>query len=117
MPLSLRILLFPTLLVLFGCSSRFADLCEQAANCEGGGDDDIDACIASAEGEEEIASIRGCEREFDAYYDCVENNATCLRDDGTGRGSLWETFSSSTFEDLCREPGAGLDRCSYEVAP
>lgn len=116
MPLNLRILLFPTLLVLFGCSSRFADLCERAADCEGGGDDEIDACIISAESDEEVASVYGCDDEFDAYYDCVDRSSSC-RDDFSGENS-WSTYDSSAGEDACDERRVRIATCtSPEVAP
>lgn len=101
---NLQSLLIPLLVVLAGCSSRFADLCDQAASCEGGNDDDIEACIIDAEGDADVAAAHGCEDQFDAYFDCVERGAACDR--SLASDPYWGSRCDAELERLyaCTRP-------------
>jgi hypothetical protein len=69
----------PILLVLTGCSS-YGALCEAAGECDNSNDLDIEACVNAFETEAEVASIYGCDEEFDEYVICLEEEGRC-RDD------------------------------------
>lgn len=70
----------PMLLVLTGCSS-YGALCEAAGECDNSNDLDIEACVSAFETEAEVASIYGCDEEFDEYVICLEEEGRCRDDD------------------------------------
>jgi len=59
-----------------GCRS-FSDYCSEANQCVDGNDKDLDACTVEAQHQEELAIELGCSSEFDAYFDCLEEEAEC----------------------------------------
>ena len=65
------------LLSLSHCSSTYSTLCEKQKDCEGGNDNDVDACIESLRGAEEVAAAYDCSDAFDKQVDCVESKAAC----------------------------------------
>ena len=67
-----------------GCNDLHGVLCEAAAKCGSGGDEEIDACIAKLDGEAEVAAIYGCDDLWDDFVTCMDETATC--DDQELRG-------------------------------
>lgn len=68
------------LLALTGCSS-YGALCEAAAECDNSNDLDIEACENDFATEAEVASIYGCDEEFDELVICFEEEGRCRDDD------------------------------------
>jgi hypothetical protein len=66
------VLMAVALTALASCGSRFSDYCEAQAQCVGGNDADIDACIASSEGEADVAAAYDCSDAFDRVVDCLD---------------------------------------------
>ncbi len=62
---------------LGGCGSQFRKYCQAEADCEGGNDKDVDACIAQANGAEESASAYDCSDAFSKLADCYERTGNC----------------------------------------
>ena len=81
-----------------GCSS-YDSFCKDAIDCEGGNDQDEEACVISLDAEEEIADIQGCSDDYAELFDCVEENSHCTGD------NRW------TDEDKCKEKQDKLNRC------
>jgi hypothetical protein len=69
-----------------GCGNAHGALCEEAASCGGGGDEEIDACIVDLDGKAEVASIYGCEDDWDDFLACMEDSAECQNDELRGCG-------------------------------
>ena len=78
-----------------GCA-RFAGYCTDAMDCERGNDNDYDACEIALKADADRADNWGCSDEFDALFDCEENESYC---DGHDQ---WTTAT------------AGGDRCDIE---
>ncbi len=68
------------LATLVGCDGAYSDLCLEADDCENGNQEDIDACIQGLETEEDVASLHGCDQEWDDLIDCALNNNDCDND-------------------------------------
>lgn len=66
-----------------GCSS-YEDYCTELVDCVGGNDQDTEVCVIQQDLAEEVADIEGCLEDYEALFDCVEENATC---DGTTWGA------------------------------
>jgi hypothetical protein len=66
--------------------SKFDDPCVQEKDCEGGNDNDVEACVELARGLENVADAYDCGDPFDKYTDCLKQKATC-RDVGGGKKS------------------------------
>lgn len=64
------------LLALPACS-KYSDFCEKQSDCEGGNDNDIDACVEASRGEEDVADAYDCSDEYDDLFECVDENASC----------------------------------------
>ena len=79
-----------------GCGNRYADYCEADAQCRGGNDADIDACVAQVTAAEDIAAAYECSDAFDKLADCSERTGTC--DD--------QSYSTS-----CDDENEALGRC------
>lgn len=80
---------------MVGCSA-FGDLCQQQADCEGGNDADVDACIAETNGQAEVAAAYDCSDAFDKLSDCIEASGRC---------------SDGKFETDCGSESAALGAC------
>jgi hypothetical protein len=59
-----------------GCGG-YGSFCTDAMDCARGNDNDIEACELAFEHDEEIASIYGCDQEWDDYYLCLEERSDC----------------------------------------
>jgi hypothetical protein len=71
-----------------GCGGPDIDaLCQEQEKCIGGNEADINACIAAFEGGDELASDIGCGDEFDEFWTCQQENASC-RDVNTGANCM-----------------------------
>lgn len=64
-------------LALTGCSSQIQAYCEAKAECRGGNDKDIDACVAENEGAQDAASAYDCSEPYDKLADCIESKGKC----------------------------------------
>lgn len=93
-----RTLLLATAVALAaaGCAS-FGSYCEDAAACEGGNEADQEACTLRLERDEDRATARACEEDFDAYFECLEDSSECV--DGVYDGSA------------CAEEGETIGEC------
>jgi hypothetical protein len=60
-----------------GCGPDIGAICEAREACIGGNDADIDACIASYDGQRDLAYDIGCGDEFDAVTTCSEPLLEC----------------------------------------
>ncbi|MDI3290270.1 hypothetical protein [Polyangium sp. 15x6] len=60
-----------------GCAPDIADLCERQEACYGGNEADIDACIATYEGQRDTAYGIGCGDEFDTFVACTDPLLEC----------------------------------------
>lgn len=63
-----------------GCGS-YSALCEAAAECNRANDLDVEACVSNFETEAEVASIYGCEEEWDLLVICIEDEGSCEDDE------------------------------------
>ncbi|AKT37870.1 hypothetical protein [Chondromyces crocatus] len=60
-----------------GCGRGYSAFCEEMMDCQRGNDADIEACIIELERQEEIASIYGCDDDWDRAFTCVEEESHC----------------------------------------
>lgn len=93
------------MLALFGtgCHSTYYSFCESQQQCSGGNDKDIDACVQSAQGQEEIAEAYDCEDAWDKYVDCIKDKASC-------KNGSYDTSSCKTESDAlssCKKAASG----------
>ena len=86
-----------------GCHSTYYSYCESRQQCEGGNDKDIDACVQSAQGEEDVASAYDCSDAFDKYVDCFKAKGSCKNGnyDLSGCSSEAQAYSS------CKKAASG----------
>jgi hypothetical protein len=83
-----RYLFFPWLvlsaLAAAGCGGPdFEAICDEQEKCSGGNEKDLEACVVAFEGFADVADDIGCTDEFDAYFTCSQEHASC-RDVPTG---------------------------------
>jgi hypothetical protein len=69
-----------SLITLGGCGASIGELCDLAAQCEGGNDFDYDACEIRFNELADQASVRNCNDEYDAWLECYEQEARCNDD-------------------------------------
>lgn len=81
-----------------GCGPDFEKLCSESRACEGGNDDDEKACVVEMDFGRDVADILGCTSEFDAYYDCLIEHASCRMD---SYGQLCTTTSQCGLDAEC----------------
>jgi hypothetical protein len=84
------------LLLLTACGNSYGDRCAAAIQCSGGNDRDVDACIAKADGAENVAAAYDCSDAYFKLVDCVDNTSTC-RD--------------KHFENNCKDQSDALNTC------
>ena len=65
---------------LSGCGVSIDAYCEDAALCENGNQLDEEACNISFDAEEERGALKGCDAEFDAYFECIGDFSRCNDD-------------------------------------
>lgn len=65
------------LAALFGCGGSIGGYCNAAANCEGGNDLDEEACNVRLNETADVADLKNCGSEFDAYLTCLDENSRC----------------------------------------
>lgn len=65
------------LILLTGCGSAYGDRCDAAVQCSGGNDKDVDACVATLNGSEQVAAAYDCSDAYFKYADCVDRTGTC----------------------------------------
>ena len=69
--------------IAVGCGPDLQSICEQAEDCHGGNEKDVEACVVQMETEQELVDDIGCSDEYDEYMECYEGSAEC-RDGGPG---------------------------------
>ena len=73
-----RILLIAlALTALAGCGSKFQTYCQNQADCSGGNDKDVDACVAGIEGQKDVAAAYDCSDAFDKAVACYDSTGHC----------------------------------------
>ncbi|NUQ71947.1 MAG: hypothetical protein HUU21_00010 [Polyangiaceae bacterium] len=80
-PQILALLLGSLAFGLSGCGPDITAICEATEDCEGGNEQDIEACVAYYEYQAEYASIEGCDGELDELLACSETVADCQSND------------------------------------
>lgn len=65
------------LLLLTACGSSYGDRCAAQIQCSGGNDRDVDACVATLNGAEQVAAAYDCSDAYFKYTDCVDKTSTC----------------------------------------
>jgi hypothetical protein len=68
------------LMPLAASCESFNQHCTDQADCDGGNEQDIEACEVSNEAESDRASLYGCSEFFDLRQECIESNADCEND-------------------------------------
>lgn len=63
-----------------GCGSSYSAYCTEKMDCEGGNDADLEACEISNEASEDVASVYGCDVEWEEFFLCVEEDSDCDND-------------------------------------
>lgn len=63
-----------------GCGSTYATYCEEAMDCMGGNDADIEACEISYEAQEDVAGVYDCDAEWEEFFTCIEEDSDCDND-------------------------------------
>ena len=66
------------------CSNPYGELCERGAICRGANDLDIDACVIEQESRADVASIWGCDDQWNNYVDCMVDRGSCSGDKLSG---------------------------------
>lgn len=85
MKLTLSSLMVPAaLLLLAGCGDVYFDLCERGAECGGGSEADVEACVEELAYKEEVACLYECEDLFDSYITCLDDHGACDGDKLSG---------------------------------
>jgi hypothetical protein len=62
---------------LVGCGSKFKSICQARAQCEGGNDKDINACVTSYEGVVDVANAYDCADPANKAADCYDKTGHC----------------------------------------
>lgn len=65
------------LLLSASCSGKAGDYCDKVKSCEGGNDNDRDACVEAFHAQEDVAGDYDCGDAFDDYTECVIDTAVC----------------------------------------
>lgn len=60
-----------------GCGNSVDDYCEGWAECEGGNDNDREACVAINDGKRKANAAYDCLDEWEARMDCRAENSSC----------------------------------------
>jgi hypothetical protein len=64
-------------LSLSNCASKYHDYCQAQADCEGGNDKDVDACVDSLRGTENAVGEYDCGDQWDDAFDCLDGKGIC----------------------------------------
>jgi hypothetical protein len=83
-------------LTLTACGNSYGDLCAASVQCEGGNDNDVNACSAVLDGAEQEAAAYGCGDAFSKRLDCIEKTSNC---------------SKTHFENNCDAESEALRAC------
>ena len=65
------------LTLLAACGNSYGDRCATAVQCSGGNDNDVNACVAALNGNEQVALAYDCGDAYFKYNDCVDTTSTC----------------------------------------
>ena len=65
------------LMLLTACGSSYGDRCAASVQCSGGNDKDVDACVATLNGTEQVAAAYDCSDAYFKFTDCVDKTGTC----------------------------------------
>ncbi|MBI4705815.1 MAG: hypothetical protein HY744_32375 [Deltaproteobacteria bacterium] len=83
--------------------NKYGTYCQDAEDCVGGNDADIDACVVDSNEQEDVASAYGCSEEFDALWECAEPDAHCDKD-------KW------IYSDKCESKYKSLTECEHDAS-
>ena len=89
------------LLVSVTACSSYEDYCTEQVDCVGGNDQDQEVCVIQQDLAEERADIQGCLDDYEALFDCFEENASCS-------GNQW------TAGDNCNAEQEAYTKCSSD---
>jgi hypothetical protein len=81
-----------------GCGG-YGTFCQERIDCEGGNEQDEEACVINREAAEEIADIEGCADDFATFFECVEEQSSCTEE------NQW------TVDDKCADQEEKYNRC------
>ena len=84
-----------------GCGSQAANICLAQADCEGGNDADVDACIALQDGASHYAAAYDCGEAYAKLIDCDETTSVCVKDKDKSR-----------YNNSCGEQSKALNSCT-----
>ena len=111
---------------LSGCTSDEQAICEDTVNCRGGSDRDIEACVVAREVDAALVDEIGCNEEYELYFTCITEKATCQSveqgvscttdEDCSGTATCnsdnqCAVRAYSTDGDDCRPEGRAFGRC------
>lgn len=96
---------------LAACGPSHTGVCERAADCGGGREPEIDACIVSMDAREEEAEIFSCELEWDLYLECLDDEGRCMDETLAGCDS-----SKTRLDECIGNRRAGHARVALEGA-
>ncbi len=85
-----------------GCGSQATDICLAEADCVGGNDADVDACIAVQDGASNYAAAYDCGEAYAKLIDCIETTSVCNTDDK----------SKHRYINSCGEQSKALNSCA-----
>ena len=106
-----------------GCDSHADTVCESVADCERGGDSEwLTACQDESKTLLKEAGALGCERAFNDYYSCANDNFRC--DGATAkfpgcegkRTALDQCFAQAQGKTSCAELSEATSACSSSSA-
>jgi hypothetical protein len=80
----------------WGCGNSAANVCQAKCDCEGCSDDDLEHCIAEADGDGKAAEFEGCPELFSELVACETQTGVC---DGTH------------YETSCHDEAERLKHC------
>jgi hypothetical protein len=91
-------------LSLPSCGGRHADLCDQAVDCAGGNDADYGACVEYLDAYEDVAAAHECDRQYDDYIECFQEQNNCVDIPATNDEIL-------VHDDSCNDEADDLNDC------
>ncbi|MFO0553140.1 MAG: hypothetical protein U0271_32430 [Polyangiaceae bacterium] len=85
---------------VLGCGASIGGYCAAAAECEGGNAPDEDACNTRFNELQDLADLKNCTDEYDAWFECVAEESRCNDD------------RYVTDEDVCGSEEDQFQRCA-----
>ena len=82
---------------------QIEDLCKELMRCEGGNENDREACYEQLDGDKKAAGAYGCDQRFSDWMDCLDAESECME----GRYS---------DDGQCDDELAELETCKDEMS-